>query len=102
MYHDDPEVQAHLQRLEQLMNSRYSINILKTFILWIISLWQCTIIRSPLAQIEIPAELTPDRVLEIIAALMNGMDRAMEEAIKEAKLNGMKDVNKEMHLWQEK
>ncbi|RQM22489.1 hypothetical protein B5M09_006528 [Aphanomyces astaci] len=58
---------------------------------------------APLGEtVEVPEDLTADRTLEIMTLVLDGVSRAMEEALAEAKQAGMKNVNLEGHLWQEK
>ncbi|ETW01906.1 hypothetical protein H310_06460 [Aphanomyces invadans] len=63
---------------------------------------QSVIENSPLGEtVEVPADLTADRTLEIMTLVLDGVSRAMEEALAEAKQAGMKNVNLEGHMWQE-
>ncbi|RHY50265.1 hypothetical protein DYB30_000367 [Aphanomyces astaci] len=60
-------------------------------------------VAFPLGEtVEVPEDLTADRTLEIMTLVLDGVSRAMEEALAEAKQAGMKNVNLEGHLWQEK
>ncbi|KAF0718581.1 hypothetical protein AaE_010617 [Aphanomyces astaci] len=75
----EPKVQAAIQRLQSVIEN------------------------SPLGEtVEVPEDLTADRTLEIMTLVLDGVSRAMEEALAEAKQAGMKNVNLEGHLWQEK
>ncbi|RHY29782.1 hypothetical protein DYB32_004855 [Aphanomyces invadans] len=60
---------------------------------------QSVIENSPLGEtVEVPADLTADRTLEIMTLVLDGVSRAMEEALAEAKQAGMKNVNLEGHI----
>ncbi|OQS03879.1 hypothetical protein THRCLA_03839 [Thraustotheca clavata] len=79
LYQQDADVIAAIQHLESVIQN------------------------SPLAQVNvtIPEDLTPERALEVMARVLNAIGRAIEEAINEAKAQGMKDVNAEKEKWQE-
>ncbi|KAF0687189.1 Aste57867_21045 [Aphanomyces stellatus] len=74
----EPEVQAAIQRLQLVIDN------------------------SPLGEtVEVPEDLTADLTFTIMSEVLDGVSRAMEEALDEAKKAGMKNVSLEGHLWQE-
>ncbi|EQC36243.1 hypothetical protein SDRG_06350 [Saprolegnia diclina VS20] len=78
-FQHDADVVAAIQRLEQVIQN------------------------SPLAQVNVsvPEDFTPEKALDVMAKILSAIGRAIEEAIDEAKANGLKDVNAEKEMWQE-
>ncbi|KDO26162.1 hypothetical protein SPRG_08523 [Saprolegnia parasitica CBS 223.65] len=78
-FQHDADVVAAIQRLEQVIQN------------------------SPLAQVNvsIPEDFTPEKALDVMAKILDAIGRAIEEAIADAKANGLKDVNAEKEMWQE-
>ncbi|ETW01905.1 hypothetical protein H310_06459 [Aphanomyces invadans] len=64
--------------------------------------FQRVIDNSPLGEtVDVPPHVTADYTLTAMAAVLDGVGRAMEEALAEAKAAGMRDITTEAHMWQD-
>ncbi|ETV73761.1 hypothetical protein, variant [Aphanomyces astaci] len=70
--------------------------------------FQRVIENSPLGQappveaaVDVPSHVTAEYTLTAMSAVLDGVGRAMEEALAEAKAAGLRDVTADAHMWQD-
>ncbi|RHZ32144.1 hypothetical protein DYB31_000349 [Aphanomyces astaci] len=63
---------------------------------------QCIHTPPPVeAAVDVPSHVTAEYTLTAMSAVLDGVGRAMEEALAEAKAAGLRDVTADAHMWQD-